>query len=226
MIIYGFEAAYNLLYEEEPKYGGFANHPFYKRLFQLHIKNIKEVNYESEHPDGFNMEGDAAKNAEERINVVAVPEHTEECKRSEEADLMWKRQRCCDEIFAEYLNFVSRKVKKDYYSRVLAFIFLLRECVNECAERLNEDKKNLPSELFPPMKQANKLPHDDAGLQEYCLTSNAEQVPDVSNDFIMNYLPDNGIEFFSTNEAIDLTQNICHWLFINGYTCSKLSLIQ
>jgi hypothetical protein len=30
----------------------------------------------------------------------------------------------------------------------------------------------------------------------------------------------------STMDSIDLIQNVCHWLFINGYTCSKLSLIQ
>ena len=30
---------------------------------------------------------------------------------------------------------------------------------------------------------------------------------------------------YNKEEAIDLTQNLCQWLYDNNFTCSKLSLI-
>lgn len=49
----------------------------------------------------------------------------------------------------------------------------------------------------------------------------AEKLPDKSNDFVTNYTQ----EYFSNKHAIELTQNLCEWLFVNSYTCLKLSLI-
>ncbi len=143
-------------------------------------------------------------------------------KKDDEDELKRKRMKCCDEIFAEYLASVSRKVNKDYYKKVVMFTILLRECVNESADKLNEEKKSLPANLFPVNEARAAM--DNKG-KDYCAMNNAEQVPDVSNDFIMNYLEQKD-PAMETQEAIDLIQNLCHWLFINGYTCSKISLIQ
>ena len=223
-MIYGFAEAYDSIYKEIKKYGGYDQHPLFKTLHTIHLKNVKEINYEAEHTGGFNIEGKAAKNETEMIHVTPTTEPAvetaAEVKKSEDDDLIQKRQRTCDEIFAEYLDFVSRKVKKEYYMRVMKFVFLLRECVNTYSDKLKEARKSLPADLFPEIK----VPQGTA--DEYCLTNNAEQVPDLSNDFIMNYLTEKEITDISTPNAIDLTQNVCHWLFINSYTCSKLSLIQ
>ncbi len=132
---------------------------------------------------------------------------------------MLRRKRSCDDIFAEYLNFVARKVNRGYYAKVLSFVFLLRECVNEYAERLVAEQKNLPADLRPRIVPAEKT-------AEYCAANNAEQVPDISNEFITDFLPHKNVACINNEEAVNLMQNLCHWLFINGYTCSKLSLIQ
>ncbi len=99
---------------------------------------------------------------------------------------------------------------------------LLRECVNDNADRLNEERKSLPANLFP----TSETHAADSGLRkDYCAVNNAEQVPDVSNDFILTYLEGKKAAI-EGSEAVDLIQNMCHWLFVNGYTCSKLSIIQ
>ena len=237
-VVYHFDKAFSLLYGEGKgtKYHDYKEHPMYKSLNKLHLNNIKEINYDKEHPNGFNLEGNEAKSEAEKAATIAFqkqqqqhqpllqPEPQDEmCSKVitiDDDELLQRRQKTCDDIFAEYLNFVARKTRKEYYAKALSFAFLFRECVNEAGERLNEEKKLLPQELFPINGGVGKN-------EDYCLTNNAEQVPDVSNEFITNFLSEKKLDaLFPSTEAIDLTQNLCHWLFINGYTCSKLSLIQ
>ena len=60
----------------------------------------------------------------------------------------------------------------------------------------------------------------------YSETFNAEDAPDISNEFVTEFLDcDNNVFDISKDEAIDITQNFCQWLYDNNYTCSKLSLI-
>jgi len=221
-----------LLYGEnsKAKYKTYTEHPLYKKLHALHLKNIKEINYEIEHPDGFTTEGKEAKSETEKIIVESkIETPTEESKNLDEAELLNKRKKSIDDTFAEYLNFISRKVNKKYYQKLISFVFLFRECVEEMGDRLAEERKQLPPELFPPIeisKDKGENPSNSLIKLDYCQTNNAEQVPDASNEFIMTYISKNGLDsMIDHSEAIDLTQNLCHWLFINGYTCSKLSLI-
>jgi hypothetical protein len=60
---------------------------------------------------------------------------------------------------------------------------------------------------------------------EFCGINNAEVAPEICNEFVTTYLEkqkDVGLERL---DSIDYTRNLCHWLFINGHTCSKLSMI-
>lgn len=109
----------------------------------------------------------------------------------------------CDEVFADYIVKMANYVNPFYMTRLLKFITLFRECVNI----INKEK----------VRSEGK---------EYTEITNAEDVPDISNDFITEFLdPDTSTFEFSKEEAIDLTQNFCHWLYENNFTCSKLSLI-
>ncbi len=125
-----------------------------------------------------------------------------------------KKQKRCDEILAEYLDSVAKYVNKECYKQVLKFAFLFRECLNRYGDRLRGTA---------PISAAVKTEAETQG--EYCLTSNAEQAPDISNEFVTVYL-DELKPSFGKMSAIELTQNFCGWLFNNAYTSSKLSLIQ
>jgi hypothetical protein len=109
----------------------------------------------------------------------------------------------CDEVFADYIIKMANYVNPTYMIRLLIFITLFRECVNI----VNKDKIRFEG-------------------KEYSEITNSEDVPEVSNDFITEFLDADTNTFdISKEEAIDLTQNFCHWLYENNFTCSKLSLI-
>ena len=60
---------------------------------------------------------------------------------------------------------------------------------------------------------------------EYCLENNAEQIPDISNDFIKECKLKMEIYkgFITLKEIIELTLHFCNWVFYNGYSCSLIS---
>ncbi len=103
----------------------------------------------------------------------------------------------CDEVFALYVKNVSHFCCPEFFKKVMKFVFLFRENVNI----------------------TNKDPR-------YTEEKSAEDAPDSSNDFILEFL---GIDSHnkykvSKEEAIELTQNLCSWMFRNSYSHSKLAL--
>ena len=115
---------------------------------------------------------------------------------------------CTDNILINYLNKMSNFCNKNYYIRLIKFVTLFREHVNI----VNKTKVL-----------------DNTGIErEFTEVNDAEDVPDSSNEFITDFLsPDDKNEDFgfSKEESIDLTQNLCFWMYDNNFTCSKLSLI-
>lgn len=109
----------------------------------------------------------------------------------------------CDEVFADYLVKVSKVCRSDFFTKVYKYVILFRECVNILyADKATSGDKNF-TEVF-----------------------NAEDAPDISNEFVTEFLDGDSNAFgFQKEEAIDLTQNFCQWLYDNNFTCSKLSLI-
>lgn len=65
-------------------------------------------------------------------------------------------------------------------------------------------------------------------LHEFTVIKNGEVGPEVCNEFVTVFMANKKESEkgeLERNETIDLTRHFCHWLFINGHTCSKLSLI-
>ena len=104
-----------------------------------------------------------------------------------------------DYVFIDYLNKMSLHCNKEYYTKLIIFILLYREFIN-----LKKIDKN----------------------KNYSNNHSAEDVPELSNDFINDFLePENNYFDFDKEESINLTQNLCHWLYENNFTSSKLSRI-
>ena len=111
-----------------------------------------------------------------------------------------------DNVLINYLNKMSKFCNKEYFTHLIIFVTLFREHIN----KINSTKSP---------KENN---------EEYTECNKAEDVPDSSNEFITDFLDPDGksADFgFSRDEAIDLTQNLCYWMYENNFTCSKLSLI-
>ena len=112
-----------------------------------------------------------------------------------------------DIVLIDYLNKMSMFCNSQYFTKLIKFVTLFREHVNKY--NYNKTKKN----------SENK---------EYTEVNDAENFPDSANEFITKFLHPKGKETdfgFNKEESIDLTQNLCYWLYENNYTCSKLSLI-
>lgn len=118
-----------------------------------------------------------------------------------------EEQQKADLVFIEYLNKMSAYCNPDYYVKLIKFVTLFNEHSN----------------MF------NSAQADTANNKAYTEIYTAEDVPDSSNEFITDFLnPEekNDDLGFSKEEAIDLTQNLCYWMYENNFTCSKLSLIR
>ena len=115
----------------------------------------------------------------------------------------------CDDVLAFYLFKVARNSKEECFEKVLRFVILFRECLNYMYKDTIVNKTN------------DSIIHKDFSEEFTC-----EDAPDISNEFILEFLQtDQMIMGYSKEEAIDLTQNLCQWLYDNNFTCSKLSLI-
>ncbi len=114
----------------------------------------------------------------------------------------------CDEIFSFYLHDVSKSVNDEFFKKILKFIVLYREYLNIFYEEMTKTKSNVWIGF------------------NYSQIFNANDVPDISNHFVTEFLnSDNGYFGFSKKEAIEFTNNFCKWLYDNSYTCSKLTII-
>merc|ERR1712228_6331 len=121
-----------------------------------------------------------------------------------------------DEIFAFYLYDVSKKVNDGFYKTVLAFVIFFRECLNEIGWR---KRKENDTELKPEE-------FDELEKKPFCDANSAEHAPEICNEFVTVYMEKHKgkIEIIKC-EQIDLTINLCHWLFEKQFTCSKLTMI-
>jgi hypothetical protein len=108
----------------------------------------------------------------------------------------------CSDVFADYICKVARVTNPQFFEKIVIFVTLFRECLN------TQNKK------------------ETTDNSEYTEENCAEDAPDISNEFVTEYL-ENDIAFygFQKEEVIDITQNFCQWLYDNNFTCSKLSLI-
>ena len=109
-----------------------------------------------------------------------------------------------DMVLINYLNKMSVHCNEKFYEKLIIFVTLFREHINI----INQDKVE--------------------NGKEFSQIIEAEDVPESSNEFITDFLfPDDQENEFGLDkeEAIDLTINICNWMYMNNFTCSKLFLL-
>ena len=126
--------------------------------------------------------------------------------KNENLPLKQKSEKNCDEVFYEYLVAFKDKTNEKYFTLLLKFILLFRECFDVSKNKNidKDDKQQFSNKLTP------------------------EHLPDLCNEFYGEFLDQN--DFFGIeddedrNEIIEIIQHFCMWLYQNGYTKSKLSL--
>ena len=112
-----------------------------------------------------------------------------------------------DGIFFFYLKEFYKNANIEYFWFMIKFIVLFRECINKL--RANLVKKEEQTET-------NKL---------YSQIYNSEYVPEICNDFVLDFMEP--FDYFGLNkdELIEIIQHFCYWLYSKQYTQLHLSLI-
>ena len=114
---------------------------------------------------------------------------------------------CIDGLFYLYLREFSRKTNKDYFWFIIKFVVLFRECINQ--RKKEYVKKEVVSE--------NK--------KEFSQIYNAEGIPEICNDFYIDFMEPHQFFGLNQNELIELIQHFCYWLYCKEYTQSHLTLL-
>eukprot|EP00826_Nyctotherus_ovalis_P024033 TRINITY_DN1852_c0_g1_i8.p1 TRINITY_DN1852_c0_g1~~TRINITY_DN1852_c0_g1_i8.p1 ORF type:complete len:447 (+),score=130.68 TRINITY_DN1852_c0_g1_i8:196-1536(+) len=143
---------------------------------------------------------------------TALPKFAAPKRVNVKESFMAKRKKKCDEVFANYIAFMKERSNIQYCRTVIIFCLLYRECLNHLSDRLEQEKKNLPESVV--MQEEG---------EEYCLRNNAEQMPDVCNDFMGRFLSE-WRDAVSAEEMRELTFHFCNWVFFNGYSCSLVQV--
>jgi hypothetical protein len=87
---------------------------------------------------------------------------------------------------------------------MIKFIVLFRECINRLrADLVKKDQQNkLYSEIY-----------------------NCENVPEVCNDFLLEFMEPYDYFGMNKDEIIELIQHFCYWLNLKEYTHLNLTLL-
>ena len=121
-----------------------------------------------------------------------------------------KKLKTADEVFYEYLVYTKEQANETYFTLIVKFTLLFRECFN-----LSQSKK--PDSTLQPEEEASR-------------TMLPETLPELCNEFYTEFMESNnffGIEQEKEKrEIIEIIQHFCIWLFKSEYTKSKLSLAQ
>ena len=124
-----------------------------------------------------------------------------------------------DEIFALYLYRMSNRINIQYYKIVLAYVIFFRECLNQYGWAKKIESEGIKVDSNPELKL-------DIETKLFCLVNNAEHAPEICNEFVTVYMEyKKNVYYIPKYDQIDLTINLCHWLFECQFTCSKLSMI-
>ena len=181
-IIYGFFEIYNTFLKESYNYEEYFLHPLYKKLFEYHIINIQNIEYENQTlllcpvpPINF---------AEKAKLIFTLISPFDQCSSSKAIidDRSVNQIINCDSIFALYLNNSSKKFKISTYEKIMEFVLLFRELLNKNGRKLLSKKLDTHPELeriFGKVKY---------GPLSFCEDHNAEIAPEICNEFVMKYL--------------------------------------
>ena len=108
-----------------------------------------------------------------------------------------------DCIFFFYLKEFYKSVNKVYFWFILKFIILFREFLNQTRKNFVKNGEN----------------------KDFTQLYNAEIIPELFNEFLLDFMESYDYFGLNKNELIELMQHFCYWLNINRYSQTQLSLI-
>lgn len=133
----------------------------------------------------------------------------------------------CNDIFCLFLIYVFRYVSHEFYQETVFYIVCYRLMMNE----IGWDKF--------PKTEGSDISED---FEEYCESNGAENLPDMANEFVLDYFSKciqsdfviknkDELMFFGLNaesllRVILMTKFFCRWLYIHKFSKGNVTLIQ
>ena len=131
------------------------------------------------------------------------------------------------------------KTNQEYYKKIIKFVIAYRECLNiygwekkiESDESPDEssgedDENSMVTPASEDVKTKAKELQEKTGGLDFSIVNNAEHLPKVCNEFITIFLFNREEDLdLERKECIYLIRNMCHWLYTENYTNTKVMLI-
>ncbi|CDW88922.1 zinc carboxypeptidase family [Stylonychia lemnae] len=117
-----------------------------------------------------------------------------------------------DQILAIYLIDISEYVIVNFYKALSVFVQLYRNCMNEIGWDFIANFKIIDNPI-----EVSK------NLQQFTTVKEADYIPQISNEFLVSYLPKK-CNSFEKRLAIPMIEHLCTWLLNRKFTQLKLSL--
>eukprot|EP00347_Sterkiella_histriomuscorum_P012296 403369133 len=124
-----------------------------------------------------------------------------------------------DQILAIFLIDMSEQVIVNFYKAVTVFVTLYRNCLNEIGWDQIANYKRL--DLIESINQ-NEDSIIDSGLPIFTQVKDGDFIPQLSNEFILEYLPQK-CNIFYRKLAVSLVEHLCRWLYNRKLTQLKIS---
>ena len=113
-----------------------------------------------------------------------------------------------DTIFYLYMKYLLNKVNQEYFSFGIKYLIIFREYINK------EKKESIN----------NKYTNENK--KEYTQIYNGEIIPDLFNDFLIDFMESNNYFNLDKDEVIKLIEYFCFWLNSEGYTDTHILKIE
>lgn len=143
-----------------------------------------------------------------------------------------EREKNCDWVFAEYCKDAAKKVSPDYFEITCRFVLGYRECLNrygwaKFSENNQEESKSDHRAGNSPKVETllrNTEEYQKKIRQEYSAANGPDRIPEMANEFVLVFAKEHklGIE---EQELINLTMNMCDWLYANKHTKTQVVAI-
>ena len=159
-------------------------------------KEVFKNLYEGEHKEGLTSVKDIKE-------IEILDKLSKNTPFEPNANIVEGKKETCDNVCYQYLYEFKEQTNKKYFTLLLKFILLFRECFNSITNPQNFTENN----------DSTKMPPDG--------------MPEISNTFYTEFMDKNdffGIIEEEKEEIIEIIQHFCTWLLKNNYTKSKLSL--
>lgn len=93
--------------------------------------------------------------------------------------------------------------------------------------KTNEDDSHLVKSAPDMVQDRARTLQEQSNNLEFSVVNNSEHAPEVCNEFVTIYYMENSKTMgINKEDCIDFTRNLCHWLFEECFTASRISLIK